>query len=181
MIYYDDEGHVYSDGWNQIPGVTTVLSSYFDIDPAFYAPGAADRGTRAHELCAAYASGERGELRDPYARAFAQWLFDSGARVLEVESIIEGDLGGMRYAGRYDLIVELAGLRVLIDLKTGAKARWHAAQVAAYSVAVKPPPARAAVLYLRRDESYRLDILAPGDLAHGLVTFKAALAAWGQK
>jgi hypothetical protein len=181
MIYFDDDGHVYSDGWNEIPGVTSVLASYFEIDTAFYTPGAAERGTRAHDLCAAYVAGERGELRDPYARAFAQWLFDSGAEPLESEQIIEGELGGMRYAGRYDLIVKLGGRRVLVDLKTGIKAKWHAAQVAAYSVAVKPPPARAAVLYLHRDETYRLEILSPGELAHGLVTFKAALAAWGQK
>ena len=114
-----------------------------------------------------------------YVAAFAQWLFDTGARVLSVEQMAEGMLFGRRYAGRYDLIVELGGKTVLVDLKTGSKARHFEAQVAAYSLAMDPPrPARAMILYLKKDGDYKPDYLAPAQLLAGCRTFAAALAAW---
>ena len=175
MLLYDDEKHEYSDGWNVLPSVTQLLVAYFGIDTSHYAPGAAERGTRAHELCAAYAAGERSRTANPYARAFAQWLFDTGAEVLEVEKMIEGQVNGRRYAGRFDLLVNLRG-RCLVDLKTGAKAPYFHAQLGGYALVEKP--ARAMILYLRPDGTYKEDNLTPAELAEGIRQFKAALAAW---
>jgi hypothetical protein len=179
MLLYDDKAHAYSDGWATVPSVTQVLSSYFGTDPRWYAPGSAERGTLAHELCAAYYGGDYSATRNGYAKAFAQWGFDSGARVLEMESMIEGCINGRRYAGRFDLIAEVDGRRVLVDLKTGAKAKWHHAQIAAYSLVAKP--ARGMVLYLSEDGTYKPDWLTAAQLLEGSKLFARALEAWKGK
>jgi hypothetical protein len=178
MLLYDDSRHEYSDGWNIIPSVTQLLSSYFKIDPSYYAPGAAQRGTKAHELCAAHASGEVVVTANPYAWAFRQWMLDTRAEVIEVEKMIEGNVDGRRYAGRYDLLVKHRG-RCLVDLKTGAKAPYFHAQLGGYALVERP--ARAMILYLRADGSYKEDNLTPGELSKGIQVFKAALAAWEGK
>lgn len=179
MLTYDDSRHEYSDSGEIIPSVTQLLSSYFEIDSSHYAPGAAERGTRAHELCAAYAAGKTAKLDNGYALAFADWCLSTGAEPLEIEQMVEGEIGGRRFAGRFDLTVRLCGARVLVDLKTGARAKWHHAQVAAYSYVARP--ARAMVLYLHEDGTWRPEMLTSRELLAGLETFKAALAAWEKK
>lgn len=176
MLLYDEEAHAYSDGWERIPSVTQVLSSFFRIDPRFYSPDAAARGTLAHELCAAYAAGDRSPLTNGYAKAFAQWAFDTGASVLKIEEMVEGSLGGRRYAGRYDLLAQVNGVPVLVDIKTGAKVPWHHAQVAAYSLVAKP--ARAMVLYVAEDGTYTPDWLTAGHMLKGASVFRRALMEW---
>ena len=107
MLTYDDSRHEYSDSGEIIPSVTQLLSSYFDIDASHYAPGAAERGTRAHELCAAYAAGKTANLDNGYALAFADWCLSTGAEPLEIEQMIEGEIDGRRFAGRFDLTAKL--------------------------------------------------------------------------
>ena len=186
MLTYDDSTHVYADGETRIPSVTQVLSSYFQVDASRFAYGSAERGRAVHAFCAAYAQGERriwpvSPNLKPYCDAFKQWLFDSGARVLEVEQIIDSILFGRRYAGRFDLLVLLDGRRVLVDLKTGATADYYPAQVAAYSLAIEPAPARTMILYLKQDGTYKPDYQTSAQLAGGCRTFAAALAAWREE
>jgi RecB family exonuclease len=184
MIDYDDRTHTYRDGAEILPSVTTVLSSYFGIDERFYKPGAAERGRDVHSLCADYAAGlpvkPPPELQG-YVDAFKQWIFDTLARVLEIEQIIEGEIDGRRYAGRYDLLVNLGGKVTLVDIKTGARCIWHVAQVAAYALRARPRPAQGMVLYLTARGEYRENFHPPRELLQGIETFKAALAAWRQK
>ena len=179
MIDYDDRTHTYRDGAEILPSVTSVLSSYFGIDERFYKAGAADRGRDVHSLCADYAAGlavkPDPELRG-YVDAFKQWIFDTGARFLEIEQIIEGEIDGRRYAGRYDLLVNLGGKATLVDIKTGARCIWHVAQVAAYALRAKPAPARTMILYLKKDGTYKPDYQTSAQLAEGCRTFAAALA-----
>jgi hypothetical protein len=172
---YDAENHIYSDGGQVIPSVTQLLGAYFHLDSRFYAPGAAERWTRVHELCASYASGARGLALDGYATAFADWAYASGAEFVAVEKLIEGQIGGRRYAGRLDLVALIRGRRVLVDLKTGAKAKWHHAQLAAYARAEQPHAAM--VLYLSEDGTYRPEHLTAAQLLEGLRVFRLALEA----
>ena len=87
--------------------------------------------------------------------------------------MIEGEIDGHRYAGKYDLMVEIQGKRVLIDIKTGAKAKWHPVQLAAYAMQSKPHSAMD--LYLKANGKYAASWLTPGQLVEGARTFRRAI------
>jgi len=182
MIEYDDSTHTYSDNGRRIPSVTQVLSSYYKIGPSHYAYGSAERGRQVHAVCAGYANGCRFTVSAEiggYVNAFRQWLFDRGAKVVSVEQMVSGTMAGLRFAGRYDLTVVIDGKLTLVDLKTGAPVEYFRPQLAAYAYAMAPPrPARAMILYLKKDGTYKPDYLTPAQLFEGCRTFAAALAAW---
>jgi hypothetical protein len=79
----------------------------------------------------------------------------------------------MRYAGRLDGLAMVEGKLTLIDWKTGVKAKYHHAQVGAYSLVEKP--AQGLVLYLHDDMTYTEDWMSPTDLLAGIQQFRKAL------
>lgn len=166
---YDAGLHKYTDSGVNIPSVTKLLSP----PCAFYSPGSAERGTKIHEACTKWAHGPEGYESSPYVNSFVLWHFKYNPMLLCAEEIIEGNLDGMRYAGRYDMLFIIDGKRVLVDIKTGVKAKWHVAQMAAYSLAVKP--AKCLLLYLHSDMTYAESWLSSADLVLGISTFRQAL------
>jgi hypothetical protein len=73
----------------------------------------------------------------------------------------------MRYAGRLDGLAMIESKLTVIDWKTGVKAKWHRAQVGAYSIVKKP--ASALVLYLHDDTTYTEDWV---NMAEGIKAFR---------
>ena len=169
MIEFREEGHQYTDGGEIIPSVTQILAT----PGAYFTPGSAERGIRAHEACAAFARDGSALPDDPYAHAFAMWCWTRKPRWVELEAILEGRIDGRRYAGRLDGLAEIEGKTVLIDWKTGVRTERHHAQVAAYALVKKP--ARCLVLYLSRDGDFTEDWMTSSDLVRGLGIFRDAI------
>ena len=117
--------------------VTQALSSYNDFSaiPPGILQAAADRGSRVHRACAAYASGFpalglHGEDRGFY-NSFFNWFNDYVSEVIAVEIRLESPLG---FTGALDLACRLSdGRCCIVDYKTPAieSPLWRA-QIAAY-------------------------------------------------
>ena len=177
---FDPAIHEYRDGDAIIPSVTQVLKRAGLINDHWYSEEARERGSAVHTLCERYAHGAR--LDDAgrtlasleYINAFAAWMKRTRAYAIETEQFVDHALNGRRYAGRFDLMAEIDGFRVLIDLKTGAKDLWHPVQMAAYALPTNPE--RVMILYLKADGRYVQSYLTPSEIVHGIQQFKDALA-----
>jgi hypothetical protein len=66
------------------------------------------------------------------ARQFSKLLKLTGAKVIASEKRVYRET---EYQGRIDLVVQWEGVTWLWDIKTGASARWHGVQLAAYCLA----------------------------------------------
>lgn len=178
-MIFDPVRHEYRDGDTLIPSVTQILAASGLINDRWYSEESRELGSAVHTLCERYANGERfddtgRELEGlEYVNAFSAWMRDTRAYAIMTECIIDHVLNGHRYAGKFDLLAEIGGKRVLIDLKTGAKAKWHHAQIAAYSLAMNPD--RGAVLYLRAGGTYKEDRLTGTEMVVGIEKFKECL------
>ena len=168
---YQAEGHIYSDHGKIIPSVTTILNP--PATKQWYTHGSDKRGTLAHERCAAWALKPEGFPYEPYVDSFAMWSYKYNPKWLAIEEIIDGCVDGLRYAGRLDGLAEINGKLVLVDWKTGVKAKYHHAQVGAYALVKKP--ARGLVLYLKSDMTYSEDWMDTRDLVDGIQEFRGKI------
>jgi len=178
-MIFDPALHEYSDGDVIILSVTQILKRAGLIDDRWFNEEARDRGSAVHTLCERYAHGIRFDnagralVSLQYVNAFSRFMAESGVYAIDTETMIEGAIDGHRYAGKYDLMAEIQGKRVLIDIKTGAKAKWHPVQLAAYAMQSKPHSAMD--LYLKANGKYAASWLTPGQLVEGARTFRRAL------
>lgn len=178
---FDPVLHEYRDGEVIIPSVTQVLKRAGLIDDQWYSEEARERGSAVHELCERFTKGIRAdEIGRPlasleYVNAFAAWMKKSRAYAIETESLIDRTLNGYRYAGKFDLLAEIGGRKILVDYKTGPKAPWHPTQIAAYALGSNPDGAM--VLYLKKDGKFVENWLTPFEIVRGIQEFKKALAA----
>lgn len=191
MIFNPDRHEYAEDDGTPIPSVTQILKASGVIDDRWYTAEARDKGSAVHSLCERYANGERrdkrgGALADfEYVNAFSRWMSDYGVYSFYTEQRVYNRINGHAYAGTFDLLAEINGKRMLVDIKTGAKAKWHAVQLAAYAMAKpvdcgivgKSPvnPDGCAVLYLKADGSYRYDRIPGPRLVEAIRQFKEYL------
>jgi hypothetical protein len=169
---YDDATHTYTDGRVVVPSVTQLLAP----PCGFYTPGSAERGKEVHEACVKYARSKTDFNMSPYVDSFCFWYWKHNPKLISAEEMLENNIDGMRYAGRYDMLVNISGQKVLIDIKTGVKAKWHIAQLAAYALVVKP--AKCMVLYLRDDMTCVEQWLSSADLVNGIKALRFALGVY---
>lgn len=183
---FDAGRHEYRDGDTIIPSVTQILTEAGIIDNTWASREAMERGSAVHELAERYAQGIRYDLSGrsleslEWVAPFSKWMNDTGVYAIETEAMVLGLANGKRYAGRFDILALIGGKRVLVDIKTGGRAKWHATQLAAYSMArlgfgLLVNPDRCMVLYLRRD-SYRESYIGPRELVAGIQQFKEAIS-----
>jgi len=188
MTFNPDSHEYREDDGTLIPSVTQSLKAAGVIDDRWYTAEARDKGSAVHKLCERYAQGERLDkhgrpLRDlPCVNAFARWVDDYRPWAIATECRVYHKINGKPYAGTFDLLAAIQGKRSLIDFKTGAPAKWHAVQLAAYAmarivnkdgeiIADFVNPDKIAVLYLKADGSYRYASI-PGS------RFVEAIAEW---
>lgn len=162
-LIFNSEKHEYRDSETNkiIPSVTQILKHTGFIDDRFYSTKSAQRGTDIHRHIeqvistsmgpVAFSFSELSKIWEgiPYVGPVLNWLNKTGATILEKEKEIDFVFQGLHYAGRYDLLILINGKKVLIDIKTGVSATWHAAQLAGYALAVNPD-ARA-ILFVKED------------------------------
>jgi len=192
-VIFNPAGHEYTeDDGTPIPSVTQIIKAAGIIDDRWYTAEARDKGSAVHELAERYADGVRVDNRGnplaayEYVNSFASWMSDYGVFTLFTECRVYHKINGKAYAGTYDILADIGGKTVLIDIKTGARAKWHAVQLAAYAMArpvidgvVQADPVNPdalAVLYLRADGKYRYEKIPGARMVEGIREFKEYLA-----
>ena len=140
------------------PSVTQVLRPW--IDTQWFTPESRDRGSAVHNELAEYLNGRPAFLCD----LLPEWrgYFDSGRRWIDAH-VIEVLLAETRlsdpqwrFCGQPDLICKTKlHSSILLDWKTGAKARWHRLQIAGYRHLARPiwPTDRGLTIRLHPDGS----------------------------
>jgi CRISPR/Cas system-associated exonuclease Cas4 (RecB family) len=178
-MIYDPGLHEYSENGKKILSVTQVLQRAGIINSRFFTQESRDRGSAAHKLCERYANGIRideiGRTIETleYCNAFSSWMRNTRAYAITTECRIDKTIDGMRYAGTYDLLAEVGGKRVLIDIKTGVKAASHKIQLAAYALAVDPD--KIGALYIKASGKYQLEYMTGYELTEAIRQWKWAL------
>jgi hypothetical protein len=191
-MIFNPAAHEYTeDDGTPIPSVTQIIKAAGIIDDRFYNADARDRGSAVHYMAERYAAGFRHDNRGnllasyEYVNSFAEWMSDYGVFTLSTECRVYHKINGKAYAGTYDILADIGGKTVLIDIKTGAKAKWHAVQLAAYAMAypvvngiVKAYPVNPdalAVLYLQAGGKYRYEKIPGSRMVEGIREFKEYL------
>jgi hypothetical protein len=87
--------------------------------------------------------------------------------------MIDGEVDGFRFAGRFDGLGEIEEDRTLVDWKSGVKSTKFRAQLGAYSLVTKPR--RGLVLYLRNDMTYKEHWMPSSELAQGIQEFRGLI------
>jgi hypothetical protein len=160
-LTFDEATHTYSVNGRRLMSVTQVLALVDDRhkgDP-FYL----QRGRFVHQACEYL---DRDELDEdsvdpiiyPYLEAYKKFREETGFKPDLIECRLYHPT--YAYAGTLDRIGDLNGNHVLIDLKSGAKARVDELQLAAYLELARAnsiPVKKSFDLYLRDDGTYKLE------------------------
>jgi len=139
-IAYNDEKHRYDVNGERFPSITTVLRVIDKSAPLMAwavketlegrdyketRDTAATRGTSVHDALEVLARDGTPPLLDQYpqedrgyVQALAKWWLAHRPKALMVEQIVAST--SLRVAGRFDLLAEIGGERVLCDLKTSS-------------------------------------------------------------
>jgi hypothetical protein len=139
---FDAQAHVYTVGGRVYPGITQVLRDVGLIDTKHFTPGAADRGTSAHEAIKLIEQGVmnpedfEGDTRG-YVDAWVDFKRVSKPKILGSEVPAYDAVYG--YATHIDLVLEVAGKRTVADIKTGALKAWHGLQLAGAGLLMNAP------------------------------------------
>lgn len=195
-VRFDAAAHAYHMGGQKLISNTEVLKGVGLIDTRFYSDDGRDRGILVHDLIEREEAGVEHDLgsmpTEISARIKAYRLFkaDMGYQAEIVETpICHARLG---VATKPDSMGKMAGgKRILFDIKTGGKAKWHELQTAcqeicivdsvrAKDIQVEPQlkfPVPRYGLYLMENGRYRLSQhMGPGD--HAAFIGALALYKW---
>ena len=166
-----------------LPSVTQVLQPW--IDCQWFTPESRDRGSAVHHELAEYLNGKPAFLTN----LLPEWrgYFDSGRRWIDAH-VIEALLSETRlsdpqwrFCGQPDLICKTKlHSSILIDWKTGAKARWHRLQIAGYRHLAKSvwPTDRGLTIRLHPDGSMPSVDEHPANIEQDLNRLLSAVNLW---
>lgn len=174
MIFrFDQASHTYYGDDKVMPSVTQILKA---AGKTGYYRGtkARDRGTAIHEATETWDALEimpNDPEIVPYIQAWQKFMEQTKATILESEQAVYHQ--ELWYAGTFDRILEIYGERILLDLKSGAKAPWHRIQLGAYNLALSAPCDRGIVLYLKPTGNFSADHFTDLHLATAAQEFKA--------
>ena len=141
-LVFNADMHTYTLGGRVLPSVTQVLSvldQYEGVPPSVL-EAAREFGQHVHAACDL---DNRGVLDEdaldpalaPYLAGWRKYRADSGLVIVESElRLHDARLG---YAGTCDVLGELRGQQVVIDIKSGLVPKTVGAQCAAYAHALK--------------------------------------------
>ena len=181
---FDEESHTYFLGDRKLPSVTQILRGagmlYYPASPS--SEYHMERGTLVHKATEMIDKGTLDwdtldETLRPYCEAYAN--FCSTVNMADI-ILSEKPMYHPRYlfAGKPDRVIQMNGLRSLIDIKSGSPHPATKIQISAYCELVqaneKIPFIKGFSLYLRDDGTYRLDEI--GDMKRHFQTFIAALS-----
>lgn len=127
--YGDEQGRYFS--------VSQICEVVAGENP-FYAPGSDVRGHDLHAIFALMVGESMGWCDGPdvpqeyqgYANAIMRWIAQAKPQPMRLEQTLRHKT--LPYAGTMDFVGMIGADYGVLDLKTGAKARWHSLQLHAY-------------------------------------------------
>jgi hypothetical protein len=142
-LSFDEASHTYRLGGVIVPSVTQVLKvldDTFDRVPFDVLEAAREFGQHVHKTVELDSLGQLDEdSLDPalaeYLAGWRKFLADRTATVIASEVRVASRR--LRYAGTLDAIVEMNGLKVLVDIKSGEVPKTVGPQTAAYEFAAR--------------------------------------------
>ena len=162
MLEYNDDLHEYSLDGVILPSVTTLIKDCGIINTTFFTGQGADNGTRRHLLTELYdkdtLNWETIVDEDlPYLEAWIKAKEELGIDVQAIEQKMYHPV--LYFAGCVDRLALVKGVPTVIDLKTGAKAKWHELQLILYGLMcihddVKP---NLMTIYLKKTGKYSME------------------------
>jgi hypothetical protein len=154
---------------------------------------AANRGTAVHSLAERLIKGEQVEVPDELAghvEAYVRFLNEFEPAPVLVEAVVMSHKHG--YAGTFDLMADIAGVRWLLDIKTSRSGIFGetALQLAAYRYAdtyvtasgtekPMPPVERCGAIHVRAD-GYDLRPVEAGPEQHRAFLYVQQVARWAE-
>ena len=138
VIEFDAATHTYTVNGEEWPSVTTIIQDAGLCNMIGWNAASATKGTHVHEACRLWDAGELDEdvlderLR-PYLAGWKKFCEETGWITEEAEVVVGHE--ERRYAGTLDRIGLYPCDKFLVDIKTGAKQKWHGLQLAAYAKA----------------------------------------------
>lgn len=153
-LTFDPQAHEYRVGPRVLLSVTQILQRAGLIDTTWYTPESATRGRYVADATAMYDAGEldQDELDPalkPYVEAWAAFRLQAPFVIEQAEQPLHSEIYG--FAGTPDRVGLMGGAPCVLDIKTGAPERWHALQLAAYSMLIGIPGLQRFGLYLSAD------------------------------
>lgn len=161
-VRYQDEDHSYWIGDLRIPGINELLNYWGYIDNTYYSEVPRDRGTAVHagisDLCNGgkdYMKFEDPEITERIS-SFMEFMAEKKFKPLQIEAIQYAPTANI--ACRVDLIGKFGDstAQAIIEIKCGAKAKWHSLQTAAQALCSGIRPIRRFCLYLKPYGKYNL-------------------------
>lgn len=166
---FDAASHTYYDNGQAMPHITGMLEQCGFVDKRWYTEASRDRGTKVHELTAAYdldaislaSVVASHSLYKPYLQAHVKALGVLQPEILEVE--VPRIHPAHRFGGRPDRVVRYAGLAGVLEIKSGGVEAAHGIQTALQAILVAPwlhLPAEALVrlcLYLKPSGRFKVE------------------------
>ena len=157
-LEFDEDTHTYRSGTRLVPSVTHILADLGFIDTSFFTEESADRGRKVHKLCELYDNETLDEESiDPRLKGY----LDAWIAFCEAEgfawTMIEKKVFNERswYAGTLDRKgVNRRGKTILLDIKTGGPAPWHAYQLGGYLTC--EPADEIQTVHLSKDGTFSL-------------------------
>ena len=166
MINFREDKHIYwveIEGAKQIvPSVSTIIGNILDLDNRYknIDPFYANRGTAVHkaiELLIAKNLDEESldEEVIPFLKSYKNFCELTKFKPLKSEQrVFSKDLW---VAGTLDLIGKIQNKKVLIDIKTGQKQKWHQLQTAGYALLADEKKIDRYCLYINKKETFKLE------------------------
>ena len=135
---FDPATHVYQIDGQSVPSVTQCLAESGIVDPTWFSPEAATRGTYVHEATALLDAGKLDiesldEQLKGYVAAWERCKKERGIVIRGIEVPVYHDT--YRFAGTIDRVYEQNGYERVLDLKTNQIPKWAALQIAGYCIA----------------------------------------------
>ncbi len=163
-LTYDEAKHQYALRGHVIPGVSQLIAEGGLSNMDWVTEEALLRGEYIHKTIELYLKNDlREDTLDPVLKVrldgFKQFERETGytvQRMADGKPMVEIKAFHpvYQYAGKFDQLGTYNGKPLLLDLKSGAAAKWHRAQTALYAMLFPTCPARAC-LYLPKAGGYR--------------------------
>lgn len=166
-LQFEEDTHTYKLNGSIIPSVTQLMKPLSDAVYGtvndFALDMAATRGTAVHNAIENYLLFGIEDIQqeyEGYLEAFKKWFEKYKPLVIATEIKVYHKI--MRYAGTADLIVEIDGQKILIDLKTSSVVQkmLTGVQLEAYDKAFDSQGIQLdgkAILHLKKDGTYDYD------------------------